>query len=236
MYRPKYQDGVRGVALGAAVACLVGCSPQPGPAPQSGPAGKSGAAQRTAGPDVGALNPANIKRLRSALPPDYEVAEVRGPTSVAAQWGFGAGWIVEPAECAKLVDPSPSDPAAQGFSASGPGGIVYVIVSPHRQNDLGAVLDECGHWTMTFGHTTGTFELTDAPTVDGADTVAVTGLTRTAVESGTETHTQINAAYAYLGDYVVEISLITDPGSGHHPLDSGFVTELVGKATVELRG
>jgi hypothetical protein len=183
-----------------------------------------------------AVNPANIKRLRSALPSDYEIAEVRGPTSVAAQWGFGQGWTIDPAHCAALVDPSPNDPATQGFSASGPGGIVYAVVAQHGPAGPAPVAGECGHWTMTFGHTTGTFELGDSPSTQGASTVVAHGLTRTAVESGTETHTQINAAYAYLAGYVVAISLITDPGSGHRPLDPGFVTELVGRAAAELRG
>jgi hypothetical protein len=210
---------------------LAACSAQPGPAPAMS------SAPPTASPTVGPINPANIKRIRSALPAGYEIAEVSGPLSAAGLWGFGSGWTAVPGQCAALADPAPADPGARGYSASGSGGIVYVVVAvpgPRVPDD--GLLADCAHWTMAFAHTTGDVALTDAPHIDGADTVAMTVTTRTVVESGTETDGRALTAQAYLDGHVVFVTLVTEPGSPHPLLDSHVVGDLLVATVSALRG
>ncbi|WP_319430587.1 DUF5642 family protein [Mycobacterium sp. RTGN5] len=208
---------------------LAACAAQPNPAaPSSSP---------SAPPSAGPLNPANIKRIRPALPAGYEIADVSGPRSAAGLWGFGSGWTATPPQCAALADPAPDDPGARGYSASGPGGTVYVVVAVPAQGvpDDGLIGD-CAHWTMTFAHTTGDVSLIEAPHIDGADTVAMTVSTRMVVESGTETDGNAVTAQAYLDGRVVFVTLVTDPGSPHPPLDSHFVGDLLVTTVSALRG
>ena len=155
-----------------------------------------------------------------------------GPVSAAGLWGFGPGWSADPPECAALADPAPADAGARGLSASGQGGTVYVVVAtaPGPASPDAGLVDQCGQWTMTFAHSSG------AVSLDGARTVAMTAATRTAVESGTETVGQASTAQAYLGDHVVYVTLVTDPGSVHPPLDGRFVAELLVKTVAALRG
>lgn len=226
----------------AVTAPVAGCS---SPATEGPAAGVSPASSSVTAPGGQSVNLANIKRIRSLLPAGYEISEVPGPVSVASGWGFGAGWSAAPEVCGRLVDPAPTDASAQGFAASGAGGIVYVMVSGVDPVSPEAI-DQCRQWTMKFGHTTGTFEVSDTPEIDAvrdmagdtvtSDTVTIRGLTRTSVESGTETHTQIAAAYTYVDGHVIVVSLITDPGSGHPALSPDFATELLTKATAVLRG
>ncbi|WP_325096612.1 DUF5642 family protein [Mycolicibacterium vinylchloridicum] len=213
---------------------LAACSAQPSTAPASPSAPPS------ASPIAGPVNPANIKRVRSALPAGYEIAEVSGPLSAAGLWGFGSGWTAAPGQCAALADPAPDDRGARGYSASGSGGIVYVVVAVPGQGvpDHGLIGD-CANWTMAFAHTTGDVILaptSDAPHVDGADTVAMTVTTRTVVESGTETDGQALTAQAYLDGHVVFVTLVTEPGSPHPPLDSRVVGDLLVATVSALRG
>lgn len=209
---------------------LTSCAAQPTSAPSS--SSSSGAS-----PSTGPINPANIKRVRSALPAGYEIGDVAGPLSAAALWGFGSGWTAAPPSCAALADPAPADPGARGYSASGPGGTIYVVVAiPAEPAPSDAVLGECTTWTMTFAHTTGDVHLSDAPAIDGVHTVAMTVTTRTVVESGTETDGQAVTAQAYSDGHVVFVTLITDPGSPHPPLDSRSVGELLVATVAALRG
>lgn len=209
---------------------LVACAAQPPSAPTP-------SSTAIAPPAAGSVNPGNIKRVRPLLPAGYEVADVLGPVSAAGLWGFGTGWTAQPAPCAALADPAPADPEARGFSASGPGGIVYVVVAsvgpgaPDPES-----IGQCAQWTMTFAHTTGAVHLLDAPGIDGAQTVAMTVDTRTVVESGTETDGQASTAMAYLADHVVFVTLVTDPGSPHPPLNSDLPDDLLVKAVSALRG
>lgn len=215
-----------------------GCSSQVSEPASNEPASRASTSQTVA---VKQVNLANIKRIRALLPGDYEISELRGPISVAAEWGFGSGWTVEPVGCASIVDPAPDQANAQGFVASGAGGIIYIALAGLDPAQSGTDLaDECRQWTMAFGHTTGTFERTDVPNLEAVQaldgrTVGVSGLARTSVESGTETHTHIVAAYAYVGNYVVEVSVITDPGSGRPGLSSDFATDLLDKAVQVLQ-
>lgn len=181
------------------------------------------------------MNPAAIKRIRPLLPPDYEIADVVGPVSAAGQWGFGPGWTADPPPCAAVADPAPTDPGARGYSASGRGGTIYVVVAAAGVPDAG-VLAGCAQWGMAFAHTTGTVILADPPPIAGADTVAMTATTRTVVESGSETNGQAATAQAYLDGHVVYVTLVTDPGSAHPPLDAGFVDDLLTRSVAALRG
>lgn len=212
---------------------LAACAAQPNPAlsTSSSPSG--------APPSAGPVNPSNIKRIRPALPAGYEIADVPAPLSAAGLWGFGAGWTAAPASCGSLADPAPVDPGARGYSASGPGGTLYVVVAAAQGTPDAELLGECAHWTMTFAHTTGEVTLAPmsaAPRIDGAETVAMTVVTRMIVESGTETDGQAVTAQAYLGDHVAYVTLVTDPGSPHPPLDSRVVGDLLVETVSALRG
>lgn len=214
----------------ALVAGVGGCAHDP-----SAPERTSTSSSAPAGNHV---DPGNLKRVRSALPSGYEIADLKGPISIAALWGFGAGWEAEPARCAVLADPAPADPAARGISASGPGGTIYVIVS--AATDVvpadTVLVDSCREWAMAFSHTTASVELTEAPAIEGAATLAAALTARTAVESGMETDTEISTASAYLDGFVVTVTLLTDPGSRHAPIEPHFVNDLLGKTVTALRG
>jgi hypothetical protein len=210
---------------------LAGCAAQPNPAPPSSSSSPS------VSPSSGPVNPANIKRIRPALPAGYEIADVSGPLSAAGLWGFGSGWTATPPQCAALADPAPADPGARGYSASGPGGTVYVVVAVPGQDAPDPGLNgECAQWTMTFAHTTGDVNLVEAPPIDGVDTAAMTVTTRMVVESGTETDGNAITAQAYVDGHVVFVTLVTDPGSPHPPLDSHFVGQLLVATVSALRG
>lgn len=222
-----YQDVVRRLILCLGpVLWLTACAGATAPPPSA--TSSAPAAART-------VNPAGIKRIRPLLPQDYEIADVVGPVSAAGQWGFGPGWTADPPPCASLADPAPADPAARGYSASGRGGTLYVVVAAAGAPGAG-LLDECAQWAMAFAHTTGTVTLADPPAVDGADTVAMTVATRTVVESGSETNGQAATAQAYLDGHVVIVTLVTDPGSEHPPLDVRFVDDLLASSVAALRG
>ena len=209
---------------------LAACATQP-----AGPAVSTTAA--TAAAATGPINPANIKRIRPALPAGYEIADVSGPLSAAGLWGFGSGWTAQPTQCGALADPAPADAGARGYSASGSGGIVYVVVAaPGRPAPDPGLIGECGQWTMAFAHTSGTARLVDAPRIDGVETVAMAVDTRTVVESGTQTDGQAATDMAYLGDHVVFVTLVTDPGSPHPPLNTQFVDDLLIETVSALRG
>ena len=183
------------------------------------------------------VNPANIVRVRSALPQGYEVAELNGPVSAAGLWGFGIGWTAEPSQCARLADPAPSDPGARGLSASGPGGTVFVVASAMVDDAPGPdLLKECGSWTMAFVHTSAEVTRIEAPVIEAAVTVSWRAATRTIVEAGSETNSLATTASAYVDHHVVYVTLVTDPGSPHPPLDSGFVADTLATTVAVLRG
>ena len=181
------------------------------------------------------LNPADVVRVHSELPPGYEVADLRGPLSAVSLWGFGTGWSADPRRCVDLADPSPSDRGARGLSASGPGGTVYVAVvtAAPPGPDL---LAQCMEWTMLFVHTSAQVRRTDAPVIAGAVTVAWDAATRTIVESGAETNSEVSTAVAYLDRHAAFVTVVTDPGSPHPPLGPVYVAELLKATVAQLRG
>jgi Domain of unknown function (DUF5642) len=181
------------------------------------------------------VNPANITRVRGALPAGYEVSDLTGPASPVVFWGLGPGWVAEPPQCGELAGPVTDDSTTKGWSASGPGGIVHAAVIGRVTFDP-AVLAECGQWTVTSGNTTGAVDLVDAPTIDRVTTVGMATDTKTVVEGGTETTSMASTFSAYLDDYLVFVTVVTDPGSLNPPLGQEFAADLLVKTVSVLRG
>ncbi len=209
-----------GTALLAVVATLAACdSPQPlAPAPSAAPQ----------------INLADIVAVRSALPADYEIGDLYGPLSAAALWGFGTGWTADPPQCAALVDPAPADPGARGLSASGPGGTVFIFAAGRAGGPPGAEAG-CDRWVMRYGHTAAEVARTAPPDVADSRTLAWRAVARTVVESGSATLTNAETVVAYLEGYVVVVTIVTDPGAAHPPLDSAYADGLLATAVTALR-
>jgi hypothetical protein len=225
--------GVRrcGVATVLVAACVVaGCS-QSGSPPEPSPTASSTTESQ--------VNPARINRVRGDLPAGYEVADIGGPASPAAFWGFKPGWVTEPPQCGVLAGPVTDDATTTGWSGSGPGGIVYAAVTGSPTSPIGldpVVLTECGQWTVMSGNTTGTVSLIDAPAIDGATTVGMDTQANTVVEGGTETASAAYTFSAYFGDYLAFITVVTDPGSPNPALSQEFAADLLVKTVSALRG
>lgn len=225
---------MRSLALGVlTVLMLAGCAPDRPPAPtEAAPAITSSAV-------LPPVNPERIIRVRPELPAGYEVAEVGGYASTpVAFWGFGFGWTAQPPQCGTLVNPAPEG-AARGFSGSGAGGIIHVVVVSAALGPMGLdpiLLAECGRWAMTYGRSSAEVSLVDAPVIDGAATLGTASVIRSAVESGTETDSRADTFIAYLGEHLVFVTLVTDPGSVEPPLPPQFASDLLVKTVTALRG
>jgi Domain of unknown function (DUF5642) len=155
-----------------------------------------------------------------------------------ASWGFGPEWLADPPHCAALASPVEVATSTRGWSGSGPGGIVYAVVSG-RQAPVDfdpTLVGSCGHWTLTSGHTTGTVTLVDAPVIEGAATVGMATTATTVVEGGTETNSQAYTFTAYLGEYLAFVTVVTDPGSPNPPLGQDFAAALLVETVSALRG
>jgi uncharacterized protein DUF5642 len=99
-----------------------------------------------------------------------------------------------------------------------------------------AVLADCGQWTVTSGNTTGTVHLVDAPAIIGASTVGMATDAKTVVEGGTETTSAASTFSAYLDDYLVFVTVVTDPGAPNPALGQEFAADLLVKTVSALRG
>ena len=193
----------------------------------------------------GTVNPANIKRVGRELPPDYEVTTgIPSAASPRAIWRLEAGATAKPPRCAVLADPGNGrDQSAQGVSGSGSGGIVDAVVvslpglrEPPEPFALEHdVVAACGQWTMMAGRTTVSVHLTDAPRIDGAETLGMVADVRTSVESGTVIDSRAYTFTAYLGDYYAFTTLTTDPGSALPALPPQFAADLLVKTVSTLR-
>jgi hypothetical protein len=208
-------------------------------APTSGPAQLSRSTQAARST---AVNPANIKRVGRELPTGYEVTTgIPGAASPRVIWRLAAGVTAKPPQCAILADPGDGrDQSAQGVSGSGSGGIVdAVVVSvPGLPGPLAPdhnVVAACGQWTMVAGRTTASVRLTDAPRIDGVETLGMVADVRTSVESGTEIDSRAYTFTAYLGDYYAFTTLTTDPGSALPALPPQFAADLLVKTVSTLR-
>jgi Domain of unknown function (DUF5642) len=228
---PCYQQRVRLFSSIAVVAlCAAGCGEPADPSSAGSSAPVTNSVQ---------VDPANIGRVRTELPAGYEVTDLAGRASPGAMWGFGPGWTADPPQCGALADPVVDAAVTRGWSGSGGGGIVYAVVAGSPPAKVGldaALLAECGHWTLSAGHTTGSVMFVAAPSIDGVATVGMTTATTTVVEGGTETHSRAETFTAYLGDYVAVVTVVTDPGSPNPPLGEGFAAELLVKTVAALRG
>lgn len=182
------------------------------------------------------VQPVNIARVQGDLPAGYEFAGLTGRTAPLALWGFGPDWVSDPPQCGALGVPAGEDARVVGWSGSGPGGIVYAAVAEARVDLDGALVDGCGNWSVTAGHTNGTVLLVAAPPIEGVATLGMSSDATTRVEGGTETHSHADTFTAYLGDYVTYVTVVTDPGTAGPRLDADFAAGLLTKTVTALRG
>jgi hypothetical protein len=222
---------MRPFRIGIPLALLAACAHSPAPAPSTTTSATAGNA---------AVNPANIKRVVRDLPPNYEVTTgIPSGASPRVIWSLEADARADPPRCAALADPGNGrEPTAQGFSASGAGGIVnaVVVTLPGPVHLDRGVVGACGRWTMSDGHTTATVRLVDAPHIEGAETLGMVTDTKSSVESGTEIDSRAYTFTAYLGNYYAFTTLTTDPGSALPALPPQFVADLLVKTVSTLRG
>jgi hypothetical protein len=184
------------------------------------------------------VDPHNIRRMRGSLPPSYEISDVQGAASPAKFWGLQPDWSSDPRQCAALADPANGSATSEGLSASGSGGIIYVVVaaSPSASGPDPGTVTACDHWSMDSGRTTAVINVVDAPVIGGVPTVGMVAMVRTIVEGGTETDLRATTTIAYLGDYVAFVTVVTDPASGQPELPSDLASTLLTRAVAALRG
>lgn len=187
-----------------------------------------------------AVNPANIKRVVRDLPPGYEVTTgIPSAASPRVIWSLGDDLQARPAKCGALADPGNGrDQSAQGVSGSGSGGIVdaVVVALPEPVDFPDDLVASCPQWSETAGRTVVHVHLTDAPHVEGVDTVGMVADVKSSVESGTEIDSRTYTFTAYLGDYYAFTTLTTDPGSALPVLPPQFAADLLAKTVSTLRG
>jgi hypothetical protein len=184
------------------------------------------------------VDPDNIRRMHGSFPAGYEVSDVQGPASPAKYWGLPPGWSSDPQRCAALADPVSASSAPRGLSGSGSGGIIYVVVaaSPSARGPDPGLLDACRHWSMDSGRTTAVVDQFEPAGIEGVSTVGMVAAVRTIVEGGNETDVRATTATAYLGEYVVFVTVVTDPGAGPSQLPPDLASTLLAQAVATLRG
>ena len=135
------------------------------------------------------VNPARIERVRTELPRGYEVAALSGRAAPVAFWGLGPGWTADPPRCGVLADPVADAATTRGWSASGPGGIVYAVVAGSDARRLDPVAARRMRPVDGVGreHHRHRRIRRRRPPIDGAATVGMATATTTVVEGGTET-------------------------------------------------
>ena len=178
------------------------------------------------------------------LPPGYEATTgIPSGASPRVIWSLGPGALdskARPPQCGTLADPGNGrDQSAQGVSGSGSGGIIdaVVVALPGPVDLPDDVVAACGQWTMTGGRT-GTASrasLTDAPHIDGAETLGMVADIKSSVESGTEIDSRTYTFTAYLGNYYAFTTVTTDPGSVVPALPPQFAADLLVKTVSTLR-
>ena len=203
----------------------VACGP-PTPAP-SPPSSTSTAAT---------INPARIDRVRHDLPAGYESGAIDQRATPISLWGFGSQWVAEPAECAALAAPAVDPGTSRGWSASGAGGIVYAAVVRTAAPSDPWLVEQCGQWSFTGGHTSGAVSTLVAPVIYAATTAGMAAELTTVVEGGTETHMHADLFTADLGDYHCFVTVVTDPGSPNPALGADVAADLLVKTVSALRG
>lgn len=218
---------MRIVAVGGIAVVCAACAAPPAPVTPS---------SSSSTPVAGTVNPSRIERVRQDLPPDYEVGGIDpGATSVTL-WGLGSGWTAQPGQCAALAAPAVDPATTRGWSASGPGGTVYATVARTATPPDPALPAQCDQWSVTGGHTSGQVHAAPAPVIESATTTGMAVELITVVEGGTETHLHADTLTADLGDYVVVVTVVVDPGSPNPPLEPDFGAGLLAKTVSALRG
>jgi hypothetical protein len=181
------------------------------------------------------VDPARVERVRAGLPTGYEFAALPARAAPVALWGLGPEWTADPPSCAGLGDPA-QGAVVHGWSASGPGGIVYAVVADAPVGMDLALVDSCGAWSVSAGHTAGVVDVVGPPVIDGAATLAMLTDATTTVEGGIETHSHAETFIAYLGDHVAYVTVVTDPGSPGPSLEPDFASDLLVKTVAAIRG
>lgn len=149
-------------------------------------------------------------------------------------WGFAPGWTADPAECGGLV--AVADGAtARGWSASGPGGIVYALVVPGVL-PARELMDGCGNWSLVGGRASASVAVHDGPSVPDTTTLAITADVATRVENGTETRSRATTLVAYVDTLAISVTVVTDPGAAGQPLPEQLPQQLLGAAVRAIRG
>lgn len=179
-----------------------------------------------------------IDRARGALPPGYEITGYSEAPTPLASWSFVEAVVADPPQCLALAAPAVESASVGGWSASGPGGIVFAVVARTGplQPPAAELLAECAQWTLSAGHTTGTVIVQPRPNVDGARTVGMSAALATVVEGGTVTRSHADTVVAYLAGYVCFVTLVTDPGSPGPSLQPRFAADLLATVLAALRG
>ena len=184
------------------------------------------------------VDPDNIRRMRGSFPAGYEISDIQGAASPAKFWGLQPDWSSDPRQCAALADPANGSATSEGLSASGSGGIIYVVVaaSPSASGPDPGTVTSCHHWSMDAGRTAAVINMVDAPAIGGVPTLATVAAVRTIVEGGIETDLRATTTIAYLGNYVAFVTVVTDPGSGQPELPADLASTLLSRAVATLRG
>jgi len=181
------------------------------------------------------VDPTRVERVRADLPTGYEFTPLPVRAEPAALWGLGPQWTADPPACAELGDPA-GGAAVHGWSASGPGGIVYAAVADAAVAMDPAAVDACRSWRLSAGHTAGVVTVVDSPAVGGAPTLGLSADVTTTVEGGTETRSHSETFMAYLGQHVAYVTVVTDPGSSAQTLGRDFASDLLAKTVAAVRG
>ncbi|MFL0240230.1 DUF5642 family protein [Mycobacterium sp. SMC-17] len=178
-------------------------------------------------------DPAAIGRMRQHLPKNlqgYEFGALPAPAVPTTFWGMSAGSAADPPDCAALMA-APAD-GVRGWSASGPGGIVYATAAPAAP----ALAGGCDTWTLSTARARAAVDLTDAPQVADARTLGMTAHITTSVENGAQTHSQATTLIAYVDTLAVSVTMVTDPGAVAPALPADLPATLLDAAVRSVRG
>lgn len=219
-----YHSHMRRYAICLGASLVVGCG------------GAEPAAPVTTSADEGsgAVNPAAVARVRTELPPGYEIGTLADHAAPATFWGVKPPWAADPAPCGTLADPAAGTPV-RGWSASGPGGIVYAFVAGPGTGK--PVTEGCAAWTLSGGRTTAAVSAVEPPAIADTPTVAMSTVATTIVEGGTETRSHADTVSAYLDSgYVASVTVVTDPGSALPVLGPDVAARLLAQTVTAIRG
>jgi hypothetical protein len=181
-------------------------------------------------------DPAAIGRMRQHLPKDlqgYEFGALPAPAAPTTFWGMSSGATADPPDCAALVAP-PAD-TARGWSASGPGGIVYATAVP-AVAPAPELTGDCHTWTLSTDRARAAVDRIDTPQITDTRTVGLAAHITTSVENGAQTHSQATTLIAYVDTLSVSITMVTDPGAVAAPLPADLPAALLDAAVRSVRG